>query len=66
MAISVQMAIFSALFRPAIQTDSKSSRIHVEWFFSGGHGTLDPRVWIHHEVPKIFWLVGIYKVNQIR
>ena len=44
MAISVQMAIFSALFRPAIQTDSKSSRGHVEWFFSGGHGTLDPRV----------------------
>ena len=66
MAISVQMAIFSALFRPLIQTYRKSPKIQVEWFLSGGHGTLDPRVWIHHEVPKIFWLAGIYKVNQIR
>ena len=63
MAISVQMAIFSALFRPTIQTDRKSPTIHVEWFLSRGPGTLDPRVWIHHEAPKIFWL-GIYKVNQ--
>ena len=56
-AIFAQMAIFAASFGSLIQIDRQNPKLMQTGLLSGDNSILDTRFWIHHQVPKRYFVM---------